>query len=36
LRIDRPYERMDIRQLIGISETQRAALIALGAVERRD
>jgi len=32
LRIDRPYERMDIRGLAGISETQRAALIALGAV----
>lgn len=32
LRLDRPYERMDIRHLTGISETQRAALVALGAV----
>ena len=36
LRIDRPYERMDIRGMAGISETQRAALIALGAIERSD
>ena len=36
LRIDRPYERMDIRDLAGISEAQRAALIALGAVEQSD
>lgn len=33
LRIDRPYERMDISGLAGVSEAQRAALIALGAVE---
>jgi WD40 repeat protein/DNA-binding XRE family transcriptional regulator len=32
LRIDRPYERMDIRGLTGITEAQRAALLALGAV----
>lgn len=36
LRLDRPYERMDIRGLAGISEPQRAALMALGAVERHD
>jgi len=36
LRIDRPYERMDIHNLTGISETQRAALIALGTIERSD
>jgi WD40 repeat protein len=34
LRIDRPYERMEISGLRGVSEAQRAALIALGAVER--
>jgi hypothetical protein len=33
LRIDRPYERMNIRNLSGITEAQRAALIALGATE---
>jgi WD40 repeat protein len=33
LRIDRPYERMDIRALAGVSTAQRAALMALGAVE---
>jgi WD40 repeat protein len=33
LRIDRPYERMDISGLGGVSEAQRAALIALGAIE---
>ena len=33
LRIDRPYERMDIRGLRGITTAQRAALLALGAVE---
>jgi len=34
LRRDRPYERMDITDLIGLTEAQRASLIALGAVER--
>lgn len=33
LRLDRPYERMDITGLQGITEAQRASLIALGAVE---
>ncbi len=32
LRIDRPYERMDITDLIGVSTAQRAALLALGAI----
>jgi WD40 repeat protein len=34
LRIDRCYERMDITGLAGITEAQRAALLALGAVEQ--
>ncbi len=34
LRPDRPYERMDITGLSGVTEAQRAALTALGAVER--
>jgi predicted ATPase len=34
LRAERRYERMDISGLIGITEAQRASLIALGAVER--
>ena len=34
LRGDRPYERMDITGLTGVTEAQRAALLALGAVER--
>lgn len=34
LRIDRPYERMDITGLVGLNEAQRAALYALGAVEQ--
>lgn len=34
LRRDRPYERMDITGLMGITEAQRASLLALGAVER--
>jgi WD40 repeat protein len=34
LRPDRRYERMAISGLSGITETQRAALIALGAVDR--
>jgi WD40 repeat protein/DNA-binding XRE family transcriptional regulator len=33
LRADRLYERMDISGLTGVTEAQRAALIALGAVE---
>ncbi len=33
LRIDRPYERMDIAGVAGITEAQRAALRALGAVD---
>jgi WD40 repeat protein/transcriptional regulator with XRE-family HTH domain len=35
LRPDRSYERMDITGLTGITEAQRTALIALGAVERQ-
>jgi WD40 repeat protein len=34
LRRDRPYERMDITGLMGITEAQRVSLLALGAVER--
>jgi hypothetical protein len=34
LRSDRRYERLDITGLTGITEAQRAALLALGAVER--
>jgi WD40 repeat protein/predicted ATPase/transcriptional regulator with XRE-family HTH domain len=34
LRRDRPYERMQIAGLAGVSDLQRAELIALGAVER--
>jgi WD40 repeat protein len=34
LRRDRPYERMDITDLKGVTEPQRAALMALGAIER--
>jgi len=34
LRRDRPYERMDITGLTGITDAQRASLIALGAVEQ--
>ncbi len=33
LRIDRPYERMDIRGLTGITAAQHTALVALGAVD---
>ena len=36
LRADRPYERMDITDLTGITVAQRAALKALGAVERSE
>jgi WD40 repeat protein len=35
LRGDRPYERLDITGLSGVTEAQRAALLDLGAVERR-
>jgi hypothetical protein len=34
LRADRRYERLDITGLSGINAAQRAALLALGAVER--
>jgi WD40 repeat protein len=34
LRADRRYERMDITGLTGVTEAQRAALLALGAVEQ--
>jgi WD40 repeat protein/transcriptional regulator with XRE-family HTH domain len=36
LRSDRVYERVDIAGLTGVSEAQRQALFALGAVERPD
>lgn len=36
LRADRRYERMDISGVTGISEAQREALIALGAVEQSE
>jgi len=35
LRAERRYERMDITGLTGITDAQRTALLALGAVERR-
>ena len=35
LRADRCYERMDITGLTGVTTAQRAALLALGAVEQR-
>jgi WD40 repeat protein len=34
MRSDRRYERLDITGLTGVTEAQRAALLALGAVER--
>jgi hypothetical protein len=34
LRPERRYERLDITGLTGITEAQRAALLALGAVEQ--
>jgi WD40 repeat protein len=34
IRMDRPYERMDISSLSGITDAQRATLMALGATER--
>jgi transcriptional regulator with XRE-family HTH domain len=36
LRSDRPYERMDITRVTGLTAAQHAALLALGAVERED
>ena len=33
LRSDRDYERLDITGLTGVTQAQRAALIALGAME---
>jgi WD40 repeat protein len=33
LRSDRPYERVDITGLTGATDAQRAALLALGAVD---
>jgi hypothetical protein len=36
LQVDRHYERLDITGLSGITEAQRQALIALGAVDRSD
>jgi hypothetical protein len=33
LRADRPYERLNISSATGLSEAQRTALKALGAVE---
>jgi WD40 repeat protein len=35
LRSDRRYERLDITGLTGVTAAQRAALLALGAVEQR-
>jgi WD40 repeat protein/transcriptional regulator with XRE-family HTH domain len=35
LRVERRYERLDITGLTGVTEAQRTALLALGAVERR-
>jgi WD40 repeat protein len=35
LRAERCYERLDITGLVGITEAQRSALLALGAVDRR-
>ncbi len=34
LREDRRYERLDITGLTGVTEAQRQALLALGAIER--
>ncbi len=36
LRVDRRYERLDITGLSGVTEAQRRALLALGAVDRSD
>jgi WD40 repeat protein len=34
LRADRRYERLDITDLTGVTQAQRAALLALGAIEQ--
>ena len=34
LRVDRRYERLDITGMTGVSDAQREALLALGAIER--
>jgi WD40 repeat protein len=34
LRVERLYERLDITGLTGVTDAQRAALLALGAIER--
>jgi hypothetical protein len=36
LRRDRPYERMDITGLTGITDAQRTSLLGLGATDRVD
>jgi WD40 repeat protein len=36
LRRDRPYERLDISGVKGLTEAQRATLRALGAIEERE
>jgi WD40 repeat protein len=36
LRSDRRYERVDITGLTGVTAAQRAAMLALGAVEHQD
>jgi len=36
LRRDRPYERLDITGLLGITDAQRASLLALGAIVQSD
>jgi len=36
LRRDRPYERLDITGLTGITDAQRTSLLALGAILQRD
>ena len=36
LRLERPYERLDISSIQGITEAQKAALRTLGAVEKRE
>jgi len=34
LRHDRPYERLDISGVQGLTEAQKATMLALGAIER--
>ena len=36
LRRDRPYERLEITGLLGITDAQRTSLLALGAIVQRD